>query len=198
MSDPLQDIQPNVIRIDLFSGVIVDITPVHLLVYRAIEAAAEDKFKDPKVPMMELENAVTPQPDRNDPAYLAELAQVQKDRSLYIFDRLRELCLSFPQGKENILRMFADKLRILRNAATIEPSLDDWQVCFKYLIVTDDHEWGLLNDGLIKGYPLTQEEIDGASRIFRPTVQGKDRARMVEKQTPGVKGRAVDRSASTG
>lgn len=191
-----QSIQPGIIRLDLFSGVIVDITPVSPLVYRAFEASAEERFKDPKPPLIELENAVTPQLDKTDPDYLAELKDVQEKRAYYVTENLRSMALSFPQGKENILKMFADKMRILRASGTVESGLDDWQVCFKYFVVTKSDEWVLLNTHVVTGQPLTQEEIDGASRIFRPKVQGQNRAGLVKNRTPGIEGRTIDRSAS--
>lgn len=176
--------EPIVRRVVLDSGVEVDIAPLSPLATAKIRERAQKEypFPDEENYRKPLENAAVEGDtyiDRNDPEYVRLTKEAQQGQAQYFAAAVRDICLSYPVGKEALIEQFKPRLEAMREY--IELPADEWEATFWYGIVASPADNETIVAAALSVLPISMGEViegENGLRVFRYIVQGKRPAQL--------------------
>lgn len=172
----MSELNPKIIRHTLDSGLEIEASPLSMLTYQAIRAAAFEKFPDPDgaAYRLPIENAAIEgdtRPPEDNPEYVILLDKARTDRAWYITNAVLEIACGFEDRKQELINQFAAQRKRIAKFAAL-PS-DEWEATLRHCIFINDLEPRLILDAVLGQVPLTQDEVsDGLGRYFRIVIQG--------------------------
>jgi hypothetical protein len=179
----MDELNPKIIRHTLDSGLEIEASPLSMLTYQAIRAAAFEKFPDPDgtTYRLPIENAAIEgdtRPPEDNPEYVVLLDKARTDRAWYITNAILEIACGFEERRQELIERFAAQRK--RIAKYAELPKDEWEATLRHCIFVNDLEPRLILDAVLGQVPLTQDEVgDGLKRYFRIVIQGQAVARLV-------------------
>ena len=163
---------PGVIRLDLFTGVSIDITPVSQFILVGIQEKSNELYPDPdKTPFMkELPGAAIEGQqylDDKNPEYRRLVRDVALKRNRWIKESLYRIAIepSPPESRESLIGRFSGDLEKLGG---IMPLTDDaWLNTLLYAVLRHGEDMLNVDAAMMQNAPLTFDEVADGLRIFR-------------------------------
>lgn len=171
--------EPIVRRVVLDSGVEVDIAPLSPLATAKIRERAQKEYPLPDKEQYRktLQNAANEGDtyiDEHDPEYIRLTREAQQGQAQYFAAAVRDICLSYPAGKEALIEQFKPRLEAMRSF--IDLPEDEWEATFWYGIVASPADNETIVAAALSVLPISMGEViegENGLRVFRYIVQGK-------------------------
>lgn len=165
--------RPTIITHELTSGVIVHITPLTAQAVMLLKNKANDRYPnpDPKPYEERIEGAVVETaviPAEQNPEYVRLRGLAQEKRTTYMREFALEKCVTYPEGKAEII---ARKREFLEGFRELDPdlNLDDWQTVLDLVVASSEEQLGMAALAL-RAAPVEPHEVADGIRYFRPLV----------------------------
>jgi hypothetical protein len=112
--------------------------------------------------------------DKSDPEFIRLTAEARQNQANHFAAAVRDLCLSWPRGKEQLIEDYREKIATMRTL--IELPDDPWEATFWYAIVASPADNETIVAAALSVLPVSMTEViegENGLRIFRYKVQGK-------------------------
>ena len=157
----------KVVRLDLDSGVTLDVAPLSPFVINAINKKAGQLYPVPPPPKVPVPNSVIEgetYADTDDPEWQEAARQARQLQSMYAGEQVILLSVSVA-NQDALVKKYAARLKQL--SQVIDLPEDAWQATLLHCIITSDREVALITMIARDRAPLTEEEIADGVTYFR-------------------------------
>lgn len=167
--------RPKVYVLELDAGAIAHITPIAPAFLRRLEEQAAILFADPddtqfSEPVPNSEPELELMTDGKDTVEWHELmGKVIVQRNQWKNQWLYDNAVTFPEGKDMLIRRFSDRLAVMKLAV---PDLgeDNWKTLFHYMLTTQAEQLAMITAAYNRA-SVTDQEVTEAIRFFRIDLQ---------------------------
>ena len=173
---------PSAIRLDLFCGVSINVTPVTQTTLIGINNKAEDLFPFDDSPFRKPlpGSAVEGQTylDEDDPGYKRALGEVALKRDMWSKLTLYNLSVEPASGdRDAIISRFKKQIEKLEAVMDFD-GLTKWEIVLRHILFAYRDDQLDIDRILLRRAPLTFDEVADGLRIFRLKVQKQNGAAM--------------------
>lgn len=175
----------KVVRLDLDSGVTIEVRPLSPFVLAGIRKRATELHPIPDAPQKPVPNSVIEgdtYADTDDKTWRAAALRAQEAQGNYVGQQVIMLSVTVPD-QSAIMAQFEPRLKQI--AEFVDLPDDEWQATLLYGVITSEKEVGLITRVATDRAPLTEEEVAEGVRYFRVASQSpEDRGQHAARGVP--------------